>query len=728
VLDGGAQNESSEAAAPTERGRLIWVPIGLLAVALLTLAVVAAGPNAPTDGVLTWFQPGSKWTSAAVLASWTATLVAYALPRRGEGRSFGVITVVGLASLAIIGGLASFAARSGTQDVVLTPLWRTLRLFTGDPAEPLWEQSADGLLVPVALQAARFAAVAATFSTAALAAYVLWRRQATRLRMRFATFDDLVIGADDDGGALVRQMLAERRTGRSIGVVVRPGTSQDVVRELTDGGALVTELDGSGRSAQAVLATFITRPSWRRPRTWLGPTAAQLAAAVDRIYILAGDVEEATSVTSHVLTVLGNTATAGREAYVQVVVGLHDIDDAHEVRTTRVKSPEHVAVDALTAVEATATEQVGRVLRGSEASMRAGETLTLMLCGDTALTRAVLAEVDRRAREHAYLMSALSTGRTGGRNWEEQPARQGLSDRDLVTVPFPPTRVVVLDELAGSICRMRGQQSPDQAALVPAEPRELSWVANVEAQAEELRADGPLAILITGPADERSFQVASRLAARGNQVWVRTADRARPPRTHRPTLHEFQLSLLLDGWLPESTWTRIARLKHERYRREHFPPPGEPLKPTRRPWWHPDGDDARLPQKARDDNVAQVRHLVELLLKEGYTWEPSPGSPAPHTFQGCLFHLAEHEHQRWVQANCDDDDDQFCTPWADMSEDNRAHDAADVSATLEALAVHGLVPVAPPTASTYACCSGQSSDEGPPVCRRYGQRLPQLSS
>ena len=428
------------------RGRLAWLPFGLVAVALLTLAVVAAEPSAPVDGVFTWFQPGNQWTSTLVIAAWTATLIAYAWPRRGEGRAFGVLAVVGLASIAMIGGLASFAARSGTEDVVLTPLWRTLRLFTGDPAEPLWEGGAGGLLVPVALQVARFAAVAATFSTAALAAYVLWRRQATRLRMRFATFDDLVIGADDDGGALVREMLADRQPGRSIGVVVRPGTSQDVVRELSDSGSLVTELDVSGDRAKDVLAPFITKPSWRRPRTWLGPTAADLAVAVDRIYVLAGDVDEATSVTDYVLGALAEASRAARDTYAQVVVGLHDIDDAHELRTARLRTHEHVAVDAVTAVEATATEQVGRILRETKSSMRAGETLTLLICGDTALTRAVLLEVDRRAREDEYLLGALAAGGSGSRHWAEQPDRQGLSDRDLITAPFPETRVVVLDE------------------------------------------------------------------------------------------------------------------------------------------------------------------------------------------------------------------------------------------------------------------------------------------
>ena len=101
------------------------------------MAVVTAGPDAPTDGLLTSFRPDSQWTSVAVLASWTATLVAYAWPRRGQDSPLGELAVVGFASLAIVGGLASRAGRSAAQAVILTPLWRTLRPFTGDSAGAL---------------------------------------------------------------------------------------------------------------------------------------------------------------------------------------------------------------------------------------------------------------------------------------------------------------------------------------------------------------------------------------------------------------------------------------------------------------------------------------------------------------------------------------------------------------------------------------------------------------
>ena len=315
--------------APSMWSQATWIPFLLLGVGLLGLAVVASWPGSPTGGILAWFQPGRPWTSALVAAAWTATLVAYAWPRRHQGRPFGVIVVVGLATLAVVGGLASFLPRSGAADLVLTPIWRTLRLFTGDPAEPLGIGE-----TPVALQVARFAAVAAIFSTAALAAVVLWRRQITRVRMRFATFSDLVVGADEGSTELVKQLVTNPRRDarRPIGVVLRPGTSDNAMKDLTASGALVAELDASQPRFAPALLAFMTRPSWRRPRTWLGPTSGS-APAVDRIYVVAEDPDEATRLAWTVRDQLEQkVSTQDTTSYIQVVVGVDDIDTAQAVR------------------------------------------------------------------------------------------------------------------------------------------------------------------------------------------------------------------------------------------------------------------------------------------------------------------------------------------------------------------------------------------------------------
>ena len=386
-----------------------------------------------------------------------------------------------------------------------------------------------------------------------------------------------------------------------------------------------------------------------------------------------------------------------------------------------------MAIDAVSAVEVTAAEQVGRILREVESRSGATAGVTLVVCGDTPLTRAVLAEVDRRAREQEYLRAGPGDTPYGLENWDAQPERQAQDDADLITRPFSIRRVVLVDELASSIRRQRSKEAFGAADNLEYQAVEKSWPAAIEDTVAALASDGPLAVLITATPNERSRQVAARLASQKVPVWVRTDGRAGSGRPGNESLHEYRLSLLFAGWLPETTWTRIARLKHERYRRRHFPSPpevpaAEPLKETRLPWWHGGGDDHRLPRGVRDDNVAQVRRLMDALVKDGYAWQLLGPREEAMGFVGCFYDAGEKEHERWVEANCTSTSaSDSCAPWPELDDHGRRHDATDVNATLHALAVHGFHPIAP-SGAVLAACQGLVLPTGDvPACAMCDQ-------
>jgi hypothetical protein len=110
-------------------------------------------------------------------------------------------------------------------------------------------------------------------------------------------------------------------------------------------------------------------------------------------------------------------------------------------------------------------------------------------------------------------------------------------------------------------------------------------------------------------------------------------------------LHPFQQGLLVDGNLPEDTWTRVARHWHECFRLRYPVAPGDPKMYGRRPW-------DELDQFIRQDNILQLRSILSAVAARGRQWVPArmvpPGSFIELTDRD-LEEAACAEHTRWYQ-------------------------------------------------------------------------------
>ena len=68
-------------------------------------------------------------------------------------------------------------------------------------------------------------------------------------------------------------------------------------------------------------------------------------------------------------------------------------------------------------------------------------------------------------------------------------------------------------------------------------------------------------------------------------------------------LRPFELELLVNGQVPEDSWTRIARHWHNYYRLSHPVPAGHPKAATRLPW-------TEIDPFIRQDNLLQVHSIL----------------------------------------------------------------------------------------------------------------------
>ena len=108
-------------------------------------------------------------------------------------------------------------------------------------------------------------------------------------------------------------------------------------------------------------------------------------------------------------------------------------------------------------------------------------------------------------------------------------------------------------------------------------------------------------------------------------VFVLTSDGAGMSDAIFDQLHPFQRALLVDGGVPEDTWTRMARHWHECYRLSHPPGPGGADAAARRPW-------SELDEFLRQDNILQLRSIMTAVVERGPALGPERRSVAPGSF------------------------------------------------------------------------------------------------
>jgi hypothetical protein len=157
-------------------------------------------------------------------------------------------------------------------------------------------------------------------------------------------------------------------------------------------------------------------------------------------------------------------------------------------------------------------------------------------------------------------------------------------------------------------------------------------------------------------------------------------------------LNLFEPGLLIEGEVPEDTWTRVARHWHECYRLSHPLPPGHPKASARVPW-------SELDPFLQQDNILELRSILSEVAKCGRRWAPVHLVP-----EGSIIELSDEdltkvaiaEHTRWLRRRLTaGETGQNVVPWAELPPSRRSSVTGHLRSQLARLEDVGFVPVVP---------------------------------
>ena len=624
-----------------------------------------------------WLRPGHDGVLLVVLAMWLLSAFWYWWPRRRQPQEVGLIVVAAMVVIGAVLGTASLANCRGGQSRTAAAAW-VLELYVGS-LEPRYGAGTNcpGQL-PLALQLGRTVCLAATLVGALAAAAVLWRQPLGGLRARLVKDATILTGLDAMTIPLLRRLTSTGRASRI--VVIEPDQGHPLLDEARSTGAQVVVADP--------LSAHVLMPMLRG---WRGPQLRYLFAlrpeAADNEAILAA----AKSVLSR--------STADPDKPPHLIARIDDPRHADLWRGHRIGESGLWFEDALSPQESTASAVVSQVLH-----TRARQVL---LCGDSTLALAILLELAYRAWELEGLVEAAAEGavRDSAAPSLDQAARDA---RD----PHRVERVLLLDRRADDLRREYRATSPQAIIQVlPAVdihvgpwPDELLTCLDAMKPAEVAGT----AVLIADTPAEAVMHEAGRVARLhpGTPVFVLASDGAGVTDAAFDQLRPFQRALLIDGEVPEDTWTRIARHWHERYRLMHPAAAGAAKELTRRPW-------ADLDDFIREDNILQLRSIMAAVVTRGRHWAPSravvPGSFVELT-DSEIQDVARTEHTRWYerrrkhgwrpaaigqQDNYAAHVNNLVRPWADLPAEQRERAEESVRFQLVQLEAVGYMPILP---------------------------------
>jgi len=629
-----------------------WVAPALLAAAVTAYLAWGAVESAHNPAWLSqgpqwwreWLRPGNIGAPLVFAAAWLTALCCYWWPRRLKTQVVG-LTVA--AAMVLIGGVLASAALTpcrGGQTPGAVAGW-VLDLYVGNP--PSFPVGGCRLPAPLAFQLGSPVCLLATLTGALTAAAVLWRQPLDRLRARFVRDATIFTGLDAMTLPLLQQLVAAGRPA-SI-VVVEPDGSHPLLEEARATGAHV----------------MIGPPTSRR--VLLPVIAGRRGCALRRLYAVHEDVAQNEAVLSAVEIIL-HRYQPDPDRQPHLIARIDDPRHADHWRGRHAGRSDRWFEDALSAPESTACGLVDQVFRTG--------VRQLLLCGDSTLALAILRELARRAWEQRQLADAARAGRAGstgpGHTSPSPPERSVARPPQLATLPVH--RVILLDRRAEDLRReYLATSPPSMAAALPgvrAEP--TPWQDGLLAMLDAMTAAdaAETTIVVADTLGERGRHEAGRVARLhpGVPVFVLAPGGAGTAGTAAAAgtagagttgaagasgasgaifdqLQPVQRALLVDGQVPEDTWTRVARHWHECYRLAHPPAPGDPRALTRRPW-------AELDEFIRQDNILELRSIMTLVVARGRHWVPSrsvaAGSFIELTGQD-LEAVACAEHARWYR-------------------------------------------------------------------------------
>ena len=625
-----------------------------------------------------WLRPGYVVGPLVFAGLWLGALLCYWYPRRLTPQVVGITTVV---AMVLIGGVltsASLATCRAGQTPGAVAGW-VLDMYVGNP--PSFPQGACTVPLPLAYQVGGPVCLGATLTGALTVAAVLWRQPVDRMLARLVRDATILTGLDTMTIPVLQRLAHTFRPG-SI-VVIEPDASHPLLDEARATGVHV----------------MIGSPS--SPKVLLPVIAGRRGCALRRLYALRGDVAENEAVLAAARTVL-HRYQAHPDRQPHLVARIDDPRHADHWRGWHAGQSSRWFEDALSACESTASGLLDQVFRT--------QAKQLLLCGDSTLALAILRELARRAWERQELAEA---------------AARGLADHQ-GPAPLPVQHVLLLDRRAEDLRREYLATAPPSVVRalcdVRAEPR--SWMDGLLAMLDAMPAAAAArtTVVVADGLGERGLHEAGRVARLhpGIPVFVQSSAGAGAAGAIFDLLHPFQRALLVDGEVPEDTWTRVARHWHECYRLSHPPAPGNPRTLTSQPW-------DRLDDFIRQDNILQIRSIMTAVVTRGRRWVPgravAPGSFIELSGQD-LEAVARAEHTRWYRrrrtagwsagnhaassqpAGAQADRSQAegtsplvnsrVVPWAELPASGRAQAIDYLRSQLAQLEDVGFMPVVPP--------------------------------
>jgi hypothetical protein len=640
--------------------RHIWLAAAAAGVALVALLCVDAwryGDNAHwLDGHHAWYQwwlqPGRSLTLIVTILLWLVALTGFWLPRRRARQPMSLIIVGVMVLIAAALGVTSFVPCRGDVSTAGVLFW-VLQLYVGQPPE-----DACTAAPPLGLQLGQMVGLGATLIGALVVGSVLWREPLERLGLWFTQETTVLIGLDEMTLPVLRRLAAPPRP-RTL-IVLEPDETNPLLDEARATGARV----------------IVGEQPWCR---LLRPIiAGRHGCSLSYLYALRADVAANETVLEAVKQILDRYHPAP-ERLPQLMIRIDDPRHANSWRGSNGGNIELGLADALSPAETTAYALLDRILHEARETAEADEIPAqhLIICGDGNLAIALLLELDRRT-------------------WERH---------ELGRPPLPVRRVTLLDPKSADTLREYQAGAPRESpAPFPAvDTCPDRWLDRLLPLLDEMSpsARQQTAVVITDGPAEAGTQAAGRAArlhpATAFYLQAATGDGITGPVFDQ--LHQFRLSLLIEGEVPKDAWTRIARHWHACHGLSN-PRPGTD---SRRDW-------DELDKFYRLDNMLQVRSILSAVATLGRTWVPTralvPGSFIELT-DGEIGEVAKIEHGRWLRRQLErGTGNKLAEKWDDLPDEaDRTRSKDEVRKQVTQLEMAGFIPVirrgGPPEAESY---------------------------
>lgn len=625
------------------------VSFGLLAAyaAGLTMLVMASASPSLLSRFPAVFDvyrdPSSPIPIAVQALLGTAALVTFWLPRRHQNRKYSLVAVVGLGVTAIILGMSAYWNCAGGQSRPWAPITWTLALFLGNAENPYGVDQNCPDEVPLALQAARLAALAATSIGVVGAVSLLFRDQIDRLRVRYSRSIVLVTGIDDFSHKLLSRIRASHSKSR---IAVLFNHDDPHFRTVLR------------RAGIAVVTTRIESANDVRPLLM-----HRHRLVLRALYALAPDPTVNFRLLSTVRAATAAAVTHPPLLAHRVVVRIDNPWQAESWRRQNIQLRGLGLLDALSVHESTGSMVLDNVL--------ADGADRLILVVESLLGLAMLAELAQRERE--------------------AHASRGAEELRV------PTVVLVGEHshaLAAQHLLRQARFGNTDRVFTPVARDAIADERSLEDAASGSRS---VAVVLGGEKLAGDIGFASALAVR-HPSWLILAlqpdarEITRDPVLER--LYQFGPVLGPQGTAPIDSWERVARIAHKNFLHDYG---ADPSDPARREW------DAGLPDFYKETNIRLITTTLSSALALGRTWDSAdPKGDDLASFSDDEIHrMAEAEHESWVAHHVNygwkygavrDEGKRLhpmLVPWSRLDEANKLKAEASVRDSLALLSALG---------------------------------------